>query len=124
MKSFIFTTIICFFIGCSFDDGLTKVGEQSLKDKSIIELCMRGGGATDIDVIWVRKTTGTNQKFIGRIKWYLNGFDTKIWQVNDSLIKVRLTDTINWKGTFRDFTLNLNNKVEPNDGSMYADSTY
>jgi hypothetical protein len=86
---------------------------------------MRGGGATGKDVIWVKKVTNSEENYIGKIKWYLNGFDSKISQVNDSLIQVRLTDTATiWKGKFRDFTINLNNRVHFNDGSMYTDSTY
>ncbi len=98
---------------------------QTLKDGSIITLYYLGRGATAQDVIWVTKSSKNKKKYIGKFKW----FDDKsskinIWQINDTLIKIRLTDTTIWKGVFTDFTINLNNKIETNDGSLYADSSY
>ena len=99
------------------------VGRETLKDSQQIELLFRAGGATDRDVIWIQKTLNNQKSYIGRIKGD-DRYKFKIWQENDSIIKIRLTDTLNISGKFRDFKINLNNRIYPNDGSMYADSTY
>jgi hypothetical protein len=98
---------------CSISGSDSKIiGKDTLKNNTVIQLEMRGGGATAPDVIWVKKVTDTEENYVGKIKWYLNGFESKISQVNDSIIKVRLTDTVTiWKGQLRDFTISLNNRV-------------
>jgi hypothetical protein len=120
-----FVPLVAAFIcwSCSDADDFTLVGQATIKDNEHIELLYRGGGATAPDIIWVQKTSNNQKTFIGKIKWYQDSYESKIWQVNDSIIKVRLTDTSTFKGQFRDFTLNLNNRIYPNDGSMFADST-
>jgi hypothetical protein len=126
MRLLLYLFVVSSIVGCSLSDNSPVViGKDTLQNKTIIQLEMRGGGATGKDVIWVKKVSNSEENYIGKIEWYLNGFDSKISQVNDSLITVRLTDTATvWKGKFRDFVINLNNKVQFNDGSMYADSTY
>lgn len=112
MKQLLYLLGIFFITGCLFSgNSSTIIAKDTLKNNTVIELEMHGGGATALDVIWVKKSTNTEEHYIGKIDWYLNGFDSKISPVNDSLINVRLTDTVTWKGQFRDFIFNLNKKV-------------
>ena len=120
------TLFIILFTGC-LDLGSseeTLIGKQVIKDGSVIELYGRGGGATAADIIWVKRTPYNKDEYIGKIKWSLFEAKKEIWQTNDSIIKIKLTDTSIFKGNFRVYTINIHNKVRPNDGSMYADSTY
>ena len=123
MRYFVPLIAAFIFSSCSDTDDFTLVGQATINDNDHIELLYRGGGATAPDIIWVQKTSNNQKNFIGKIKWFQGGYESKIWQINDSIIKVRLTDTLIFKGKFRDFTLNLNNRILPNDGSMFADST-
>ncbi|MFT3910916.1 MAG: hypothetical protein QM737_15970 [Ferruginibacter sp.] len=117
---FVFTFFIC---GCWFEMTMKKVYTKQLKDNSIIEVYYSGGGATADDIIWIRKISGNKKKYIGKIKWADN-YQIDIYEINDSLINIKFTDTTIYKSKFREFKINTNNKIEPNDGSMFADSTY
>ncbi len=116
-KHLTFISLIFFLNGCGFESNLIKVGKKTLNDKSVIELYYFGGGATAPDVVWVKKMVKNDQWYIGKIKWYCpDGYETNIWQINDTLIKIRFIDTSTWKGTHTDFIINTNNRIEPNDG--------
>jgi len=103
---------------------MKKIYSKELKDHSVIELYYSGGGATADDIIWIRKISENKKKYIGRIKWVGSNDKINIDEINDTIINIRITDTIIYKGKFREFKVNTNNKIEPNDGSMFADSTY
>ncbi len=103
------------------ENDFTVIRQTTLKNNVQIKLLYRGGGATAPDVIWVQKTFRNQKSYIGKIKWSSNSDESNIWQVNDSIIRVRLTDTLFFKGQFRDFTLNLNDAIYPNDGSAFAE---
>jgi len=127
-KYFWFFLILLLFNRCAFDSfesNLERINKKALNDSTDIELYYGGGGATAPDVIWVRRIVKNKQQYIGKIKWSgTEWYKTDIEQVNDTLIKIRITDTLNWKGRFREFIISINNRIEPNDGSMYADGTY
>jgi len=126
MKYSLVTVFVIFFSGC-LDLGKSEdilIGKQLIKDGSVIELYAGGGGATAPDVVWVKRNPSNKGEYIGKIKWGLFEAESKIWQISDSIIKIRFTDTSIFKGKFRDYTINIYNKVRPHDGSLYADSTY
>ena len=117
--------LICFFItlttwSCIFQSDYTSIGKLVLGNGDQIELLYRGGGATASDVIWVQKTSNSKDSFIAKINYHKK-IQAKLWQINDSIIIVRLIDTAFFKGKFRDFRLNLNKRIYPNDGSPYAE---
>jgi len=128
MKILIYLIISLVFYSCipaRFEDNLEKIATKNLNDSTVVELLYGGGGATDIDVIWVAKIVKNKQHFIGKIKWPgTDWYKADISQISDSLIKIRFTDTLHWKGTITEFKINTQNTIKPNDGSMYADSTY
>jgi hypothetical protein len=79
-------------------------------------------GATIPDVTWIRKVLKNGDSyFIGKIKAVFAGDKVTISQLSNTIIKIRFTDTTIWKGQFRDFTINLNKRIELNDDSPYSE---
>jgi hypothetical protein len=97
----------------------TVMAKCILRSGDVIELKYRGGGATAPDVIWVyKKTRNKKNIIIGKIQ----GTDSEhatISEIDSNRIKIRLTDTLFKKAQFRDYIINLNNRIGRNDGSPY-----
>ena len=99
------------------------IATKILKDRSVIQLDYRGGGATASDVIWVsKKDKDSNKILIGKLKWFKEGYTTDIFQITDSTISIKFVDTSVFKGTVTFFDINLKDTIHYNDGSEYATS--
>ena len=105
----IYLLLVLFFTQCSTFDKEEKVmGEYKLKDGNIIELRYIGYGATTENIIQVNKKNPKENSsvMVERIKGFDNGYQVEFNQMNDTLVKVTLIDTSNFKGNRMDWTIN------------------
>ena len=114
MKVAMLFFILLWFVSCFTMDAEEKtMGKSKLKNGDIIELVNRGVGATAPDIIWVYKTNIHGEKFIvGKIVGIGSDYKVDFNQLNDSLLKVILTDTSVFKGIVRLDTINFRNGVK------------
>ncbi len=125
MKYFISVIIICSLNSCfRFGKNEVLMAKHILTDGTIIEIRYIGYGATTPSVVWASKKPKNEKNIIiGKILNFNDRNKVNITQVDNGHINIRLTDTIIFKGKFNDFFIDLNNKIEPNDGSPYATDT-
>ena len=125
MKHYVYLLIIFFLYSCHL---FTKVeilmGESTLKNGDIIKVKFVGYGATTPNVVLVTKKSKNNKEStIGKILNYDSKNIVTIKEIDSRYINVRLTDTSYSERLSNDFLIDLNNKIEPNDGSPYTHDT-
>ncbi len=116
MKKVSFFLTLIFLTGCfTMDAEDTAMGKFKLKNGDLLEVVNRGVGATAPDVIWIFKTdTLGNKVIVGKLVGLGSYYAAEFKQLNDTLLKMELTDTSVFKGSVRVDTINLNNKIIPN----------
>jgi hypothetical protein len=97
-------------------DKKEKVMSQyKLRNGDIIELRSIGVGATAADVIWINKTNMKGDKVIvSRLVGLSDIYEVSFEQLNDTLLKISFVDTVVFKGSRIDTTINLNKRITPN----------
>lgn len=94
--------------------------KKGLTDGTIVELYYTGGGATDSDVIWIKKITKDGQKIrIGKIKGFTNSDKVVIKEVDPNHISLSFVNNKDFLGHPVVFCIDLNNKIGRNDGSPF-----
>jgi len=108
----------CFCLGGCFtmDVVQKKMGEYKLKNGDLVELVNKGVGATAPNITWVFKTDGFGEKvvvtkIIGPSDNYLVTFN----QLNDTLLKIMLTDTSFFIGDTIPQIINLKGRIKINE---------
>lgn len=126
MKNFYFTIFLICLFSCSMqDDGeINVLANYTLKDSSTLVLQIKTGsylGATTPDVTWINKKLNNGQaQQIGKIKRWLDKGTIRFKPLNDSLVNIYFVDSI-WHQTSL-YTVNLNQRIYPNDGSAYLEA--
>jgi hypothetical protein len=125
LKYLIYSILLLFSIGnCGqgTEKEITMIHYQLINGEAIeVEYITRNDlGATTPNVMWIKRLSPNNKiKLVGKIQTIFDQDSVSIYQLNDSLIKLRFTDTAVAKGKSKDFIININKSVEPNDGSSY-----
>lgn len=123
MKKFVLLLVFFILYGCN-EKKITMIHYQ-LKNGDGIELEYSIGsalGATTPDVTWIKKIKKNGDGYlVGKIKAVFDHDRINIFQINDTIIKIRFTDTTMWKGQFRDYIVNINKRIELNDNSSYIE---
>ena len=88
------------------------LGRYKMNNITTIELHYIGLGATTKDIIEVRKKTADGTTLVTRIEGFNDTYKVEMKSINDTLLKIIFTDTIDFKGQSRDFIVNLNEKVK------------
>ncbi len=125
MKIIIYALLLIaceFLTSCFFMRDERTLITKSLSNGERIEVYYVGYGATTSDVIWIAKINNNKRNIVGKIKDFDFTFKINLNQINDSIIRLRFTDTTNFTGIYNDFFINLNNRIEPNDGSPYNEN--
>ena len=108
--------LIVFLTQCSsFQKEEKLMREYKLNDGNILELRYIGYGATTENVIQVNKKTPRDNTsvMVEKIKGFDNNYQVEFNQINDTLVKVSLIDTSNFKGKRMDWEINLNKRAKP-----------
>lgn len=94
--------------------------EKFLDDGVIIKLYHSGGGATDSEVIWIKKVSQEGEtSIIGKIKGYTKNERINIKRVDKNHITLNLINRKNFMNQPIVFLIDLNNKIKRNDGSPF-----
>jgi hypothetical protein len=125
MRNIYFTLLVCLFsCGTQDDEKIIDLANYRLKDSSTLVLQIRTGsylGATTPDVTWINKKLANGQQVqIGKIKRWLDQGIIKFEPLNDSLINIHFVDSVSHYASL--YTVNLNQRIYPNDGSDYLES--
>ena len=88
------------------------LGKYKMNNNSTIELHYIGLGATTKDIIEVRKKTADSITLVAKIEGFNDTYKVEMKSIDDTLLKIIFTDTIDFKGKSRDFIINLNEKVK------------
>ena len=125
MKYFILLFILFPYSCTDYTEKKITMIHYQLRNGDAIELEYTIGneiGATTPDVTWIRKIPKNGDSYlIGKIKAVFEGDNVIISQLNDSIIKIRFIDTVIGKKQFKDYIVNLNKNIKPNDGSPYIE---
>lgn len=120
MKYIILLTIIFFTWGCHiFSKTETLMGKYFLSDGTVIEVIFVGYGSTSPNVIWVTKLKDDRRIAIGEIEGPDFRKKVNVFQTDNKHIKVRLTDTMLFKGQYNDYQINLDTIIDRNHGSPF-----
>lgn len=113
MKSIISFLAIILFNGCGdmFSKDEHILGSCKINNSTTIELHYIGLGATTKDVIQVQKKTTSGNTLVKIIEGFNDTYKVEMKPLDDTLLKITFTDTIDFKGQSRDFIVNLNEKV-------------
>ena len=103
----------------------TTISQFNLSNGDVIKLIVykdRPLGATFKSSLYVKRIfKDGNSVLMGQIQGFTRGYRPNFMQMNDSLLKIRLTDTLIFKGEFVDFIANLNRHIEPNEVPPYIE---
>lgn len=95
------------------------MGNYILPNGNVITLRCIGTGATAPDVVWVHESLKDTQVIVGKIEGFNDHWKATVYNIDTNHIKIRFTDTIGVRGGFRDFIIDLNNRITMNDDSPY-----
>jgi hypothetical protein len=86
--------------------------KEILRDGNILELIYSGGGATNSDIIWIKKITKEGKEvWIGKIKDFSDSDEVKITEVDSSHISLTFVTSLfpEYPVIFR---IDLNNRIK------------
>jgi hypothetical protein len=110
----VYVLLIVLLTRCSsFEKEEKLMGEYKLNDGNILELRYIGYGASTENVIRVNKRNPKENTsvMVEQIKGFDNNYQVEFNQMNDTLVKVTLIDTSNFKGKRMDWEINLNKRA-------------
>lgn len=116
MKYIFFLLLIT---SCSLFINEKLIFRKILNNGTVLELYYTGGGATDSDIIWIKKVTKDGRKTrIGKIKDFTVSDKVNVIEVDSN--HVALSFVVSYFPQHPViFLIDLNNKIERNDGSPF-----
>jgi len=87
------------------------IQRKILNDGVVIELYYIGGGATDSDIIWIKKITKEGKAWIGKIKDFSDSDKVKITEVDSSHISLTFVTSLFPEHPVI-FSIALNNRIK------------
>ena len=113
MKSIISFLFVFLLNGCEmFPKDERVLASYKIDNSTTVELHYIGLGATTKDVIQVQKKTATSNTLVKIIEGFNDTYKVDVKPLDDTLLKITFTDTINFRCQSRDFIINLNEKVK------------
>jgi hypothetical protein len=111
IKSTVLFLFAIFFSGCfnlfEVEDKTLKI--YSINDSTSIEVHSVMAGATTPDDIQIWKEINRGEKvLIKTIVGFDDTYKVDIEKIDDSLVKMKLSDTSIFKGSFREFIIDVN----------------
>lgn len=100
--------------GCTllFEKKETLLAEYRLQNGQTIRAYLIGTGATTKDRVQLRRTDFNQEIILKEVQGYANNDKTEIIKINDTLFKIRFTDTLYFKGSIKEEVFTLNERIE------------
>ncbi len=113
MKYIFLYTIIFLLSGCfeMFPKDEKLIGSCKFSNNAIVELHYIGMGATSKNIIRVQKKNEGSNILVKVIEGFNDTYKVEMKPLDDTLLKITFTDTINFKSQSRDFIVNLNERI-------------
>jgi hypothetical protein len=119
MKYFTFLVLTILISGCFLLKNEKLMAKKILSNGIIIELYYTGGGATDSDIIWIKKINKDGQETrIGKIKGFNNSDSFDIRETDKNHIRFRFV-TKEFPESPVNFLINLNDEIKGDGTSPF-----
>jgi len=112
MKAILFLLMATLLCSCfeMFNEKKDLILTCKLDAKSTFEVYSIGYGATTKGHTEVRKTFNSGSDIVKRIDGDYNGYKAEIFRVNDTLFRIKFTDTSVFKGMSKSFIFSINDR--------------
>jgi|SRR5690242_15149045 len=112
--------LMLFFSSCFlFFDKEKLIQKKILNDDIVIELYYQGGGATDSDIIWIKKIEDGKTTWVGKIKGFTDSDKEIIKQIDNHHISINFVNEKDFQDKPIIFLIDLRSKIKRSGESPF-----